>query len=226
MTTEAKPSGQQPATPPASETKPDTTKPADGTAAAPAASEAKPDATKGADEKPAATSETKPDGKAAEATPPAKAETVYSLKAPEGAETWLDPRALTQVEAIAKAQGWTNEEAQAHLEAHVDAIIERNAALRAETEADPTYGGEHLEETQQLGRRLVDRVRPAGHPRRDSFLKMLADTGYGNHIEVVSFLADLGKMMREDAPPQAQSGDKGGSKDAATTLYGSEGKPS
>jgi hypothetical protein len=225
MTTEAKPSGQPPATPPAGEPKPPET-PAEGQAPpAPPAGAPTPDASKGADDKPADTSTEKPTDKAAPDAG-AKVPDVYTLKAPEGSEEWITKDVLEQTAAIAKAQGWTNEQAQAHLDEHVDATVARNTFLLEQTKSDPIYGGEHLEATQQLTRRIVDKVRPPGHPRREAFEKMLAVTGYGNHIEVVSFLADLGKMMREDQPPATQSGDKAVARDPATVLYGAEGKPS
>jgi hypothetical protein len=135
----------------------------------------------------------------------AKAPETYALKVPAGAEPYLDAVALKQFEAQAKKRGLTNEQAQTVLEDHADQIAEQSTAFRTETEADPIYGGEHLVETQRLALQALDKVRPAGTPRGDALRALLNRTGYGNHLEVVALLADLGKMMAEDSPARAGS---------------------
>lgn len=122
----------------------------------------------------------------------------YELKAPEGG--YVDDDDLVRVAALAKAEGWTNEEAQAQLDRHAKSVAAQADAWLAETKADPQYGGEKLAEAQKRARAVIDRVRPDGHPRRDAFLRILDKTGYGNHIEVLSFFADLGKLAAEDTP--------------------------
>lgn len=141
------------------------------------------------------------DGKPA-GTP--KAPEKYELTLPEGGR--LTANDLKGIEAVARAEGWTNEEAQARLNAHSEAIEAQSAAFLAETEADPTYGGEKLEETQRLARAVLEKVRPAGTPRGDALRGILNRSGYGNNLEVIAFLADLGKMMREDGHEQAPGG--------------------
>jgi hypothetical protein len=176
-----------------------TTKPADGTAAA--------DATK---DKPA---DTKPADANAAPTAPEK----YTLTVPDGGR--LDADDVKAIEAIAREQGWTNDQAQAALDSHADALAAQSERFLADVTADPTYGGEHLAETQQLARRALDKLRPAGTPRGDALRRLLDKSGYGNHIEVVSLLADLGKQMAEDRPGAPQSTDAARTTRTADALY-------
>lgn len=138
----------------------------------------------------------------AKGTPPEK----YSLSVPTGAEAWLGESDLAQFEIVAKKEGLTNEQAQLVIEREADRLVAQSTVFRAQTEADAEYGGEKLAQTQKLGGALLDRVRPAGTPRGDAVRALLAKTGYGNHIEIVALLADLGKMMAEDSPIQQARG--------------------
>lgn len=142
----------------------------------------------------------KPGDKPAGDKPADAAPDKYELKLPDGAKDWLDKTDLTTIETIARANNWTNDQAQAALEQHADALAQQSAAFRTATEADPTYGGDNLEATQKLAKAALDRIRPAGTPRGDAFRKLLVKSGYGNNLEVVSMLADLGKLMAEDQP--------------------------
>jgi hypothetical protein len=175
-----------------------TTKPADGTAAA--------DVTK---EKPADTTS----AETSAATAPEK----YTLTVPDGGR--IDDDDVKAVEAIAREQGWTNDQAQAALESHAQALAAQSERFLAHVKADPTYGGEHLVETQQLVRRALDKLRPAGTPRGDALRRLLDKSGYGNHLEVVSFLADLGKQMAEDRPGAPRSTDAARTTRTADALY-------
>lgn len=149
----------------------------------------------------------------------AKAPEKYELTLPDGSKEWLDANDLKSIEATARAKGWTNEQAQAAINEHADALAAQSASFRAITEADEGYGGDKLKETQRLAALALDKLRPAGTPRGDALRSLLVKSGYGNNLEVVSMLADLGKLMAEDSPLVA-----GGSgetvRDAATVLYG------
>lgn len=158
-------------------------------------------------------------GKADEHTAPSKVPDQYELRIPEGAEAYLEDADLARVKEIAKASGWSNEDAQAALEEHLAHVHAQSEAWKAQTLADTEYGGDHYEATRQLAQKAIDRIRPAGHARRESFLKFLGRGGAGNNLEVVSFLADLGRLMGEDAPVHAPSGGAGGSGDAASRMY-------
>jgi len=143
----------------------------------------------------------------------------YDLKIPDGAEAFLTQADLEPIIAIAREHKLDNAGAQALVTQHAEAVANASAAHRAVTEADPTYGGEHLDETQQLAKLALDTIRPAGTPRGDGLRQLLARSGYGNHLEVVSFLADLGRTMREDTP--VAGGARGRPpKDPAQVLYG------
>lgn len=144
-----------------------------------------------------------------------KAPDKYELTVTDEAKTALGSQVAdiqADVEADAKANEWTNEEAQAELDARLTKGADRLTALRdrwlTETKADTTYGGAKLEETQTLARRAVNAIRPPGHARRDSFLQLLNGSGIGNNLEVVSVLADFGRLMGEDAVALGKLGGK------------------
>ena len=136
-----------------------------------------------------------------------KAPEKYALTVPEGGR--IDDSVLAQIEASARAEGLSNEEAQQRVTDH-NAVIEAQAArFYEETTADPVYGGAHLEETTKLAGLALDKLRPAGTPRGDAFRATLHRTGYANNLEVVSLLADLGKLMREDGSVGSSGGSGG-----------------
>jgi hypothetical protein len=144
------------------------------------------------------------DKAAAEGGKGKKAPDAYTLTVKDEAKDLIADDDRLFLEEVAKANEWTNEEAQAELDAHI-ARTEQKLAKQADawandTKADPVYGGEQLKVTQALARKAIDTLRPEGHPRRDSFMRFLNRGGAGNHIEVVSVLADLGKLFSEDAP--------------------------
>lgn len=129
-----------------------------------------------------------------------KAPDKYELAIPDGAADYLDDADLKTIEKQARAAGWTNAEAQERIDQYADGLAAQSADFRKLTEADPIYGGDHLQETQRLARLALDRVRPADTPQGQELRRILAKTGYGNHLAVVSLLADLGKLMAEDQP--------------------------
>lgn len=141
-----------------------------------------------------------------------KAPAEYTLEIPKGSKDYLDDSDVTAIAAIAKAEGWTNEQAQERLEAHADSIAAQSAAWRTETAKDATYGGDNLAETQRLARLALDKVRPADTDSGKQLRRILAKSGYGNNLAIVSFLADLGKLMDEDS----SSGGSGGKGAAAS----------
>jgi hypothetical protein len=143
----------------------------------------------------------------------------YSFTVPDEGKVYVDERTTAHIEKIARQAGWSNEEAQAALEEHIGTMRSLSDEFLAQTKADTEYGGERLGETQRLALKAIDRVRPTGHARRDSFLTFLHRFGGTNHIEVVSFLADLGKLMAEDAPGRGTS-DGGTKRTAEQVLYG------
>lgn len=160
------------------------------------------------------TADGEPKSKAGDTTP--KAPEKYSLKLPDGGR--LDESDLKTVEELSRANDYTNDEAQAFLDEQANVIAKKSEEYAAVTKADKDYGGAQLEQTQKLARLVVDRIRPIGHPRREGFVKFINRGGAGNHIEVVSFLADLGKQMAEDVSMGGLGGG-GGEKSTTQKLY-------
>lgn len=118
----------------------------------------------------------------------------YDLKLPEGYDV-ADAKAIA---AMAKDQQWTLEEAQAALQASHDWQVRQRSELKARLHADPEVGGEHLAQAQQHALRVLDRFMPATEPAGIEFRALLNKTGYGDHPDVIRFLARIGKAMGED----------------------------
>lgn len=160
-----------------------------------------------------------PASKDGTATPESKAPEKYSLKLPDGGR--IDEHDLATIETIARQQGWTNDEAQARVTEHAAAIDAQSARFLDDTKRDAAYGGARLDDTLKFATRALDKLRPKGTPRGDGFRALLDKSGYGNHIEVVSLLADLGKAMAEDGAGAGGAGsDSGETMDAASLIYG------
>lgn len=151
--------------------------------------------------------------------PPAtegKAPDKYELTVPDEAKTAIGDKHIERitaaVETFAKENGLTAEQAQTELDARLDGAATTLGSMRdewlAETKAHKTYGGEKLEETQQLARRAVDGIFPVGHELREAFIADLNQTGIGNKLTVVAFLASVGKHMGEDNPAFSRSAGK------------------
>jgi hypothetical protein len=153
-----------------------------------------------AGDKGAGAGDDKSGGKDAAADAAAKVPDKYELAIPDGAESYLDADDLAGAGAYAKAKGWTNDEAQAWLEEQADLLAATSMGFRPSLERDPEYGGAKLKDTEQHAQRALDRIRPKDHPRHAAFNRLLVRSGYGNNIEVVSFLADLGRLLAEDVP--------------------------
>ena len=169
----------------------------------------------------AAAAGTKPEG--AEGTKDGKAGTggapdKYALTLPkDGAVDAID---VAAVEKYAREGNLSNEDAQALLEQQNTMLIEQSEAFAAQLTADPTYGGDKLPETQRLAKLAIDAVRPEGHPRRAAFQRILDKSGAGNHIEIASFFADLGKKLAEDTPVSgSKAGDDRSNKPLANRMY-------
>lgn len=144
----------------------------------------------------------------------------YVLKLSDGSR--LTAADVQYVEQLAKTNGWSQEDATLALKEYEDRSSKQADGWLAETKADKTYGGDNLSNTQTLAKRAIDAIRPAGHARREAFTNLLKHGGIEHNIEVLSFLADLGKQMSEDRPAQgaAGGGTGGQTRDAADVLYG------
>lgn len=145
-----------------------------------------------------------------------KAPAKYALTLPAGG--LMDADDLPALEKIARENDMSQEEAQAYLDEMGVSLKAQSEGYLAKLKADPDYGGDKLAESQRLANAFIDRLRPAGHARRDSFLKFLNRGGAANHPEVVALLADAGKLMDEDGHVQG-AGARSGAVDTATKMY-------
>lgn len=162
----------------------------------------------------------KPESKAGSIAQP-KAPEKYQLQVPDGAKAHVDEGFLSRVEKTAREGDLSNDEAQAFLEDTIAHVTIQANSWADETRAHPTYGGDKLPETQRLAKAAIDRVFPAGHAMRASFDSFLSRGGAGNNINVVAFLAEVGRLMGEDKPAHGRtSGSVGTSpQDKAAVLY-------
>ena len=155
--------------------------------------------------------EKKDEPKAEEKVAPEK----YDLKLAEG--SLLDVSALGRIEAFAKQQGLSNEEAQALVDkqqAEVATFVEdRKVMWHKQASEDKDIGGENFAKNAELAKRAFERVAPEG-------LKAEMDrTGYGNHPLVLKMFVNLGRMMADDKFVQGGQA-AAASKSAAELLYG------
>jgi hypothetical protein len=155
---------------------------------------------------------------AAAAAAAKKAPDKYELKAPE--KSTIDESDIQTIETIARENNWTNDEAQAALDRHHETLVEQSTRFAEATKADKDYGGDKLAVSQSRAKAVIDKVRPASHPRAKAFRALLEKSGYGNHIEIVSFLADLGKMTEEDGGASGDASTGAGPRSAEEVLYG------
>lgn len=158
------------------------------------------------------------------ATP--KAPEKYDLKIPDGGERFLRTEDLADFEKIARENDWTQEEANAEIQFHIERAVEREKAeanaLTEAFKADPEYGGEKLETTKRQAQTAIDRIFPEGHRLRDQFKSLLDRPTVGNNLVVAAFLAEVGKMMGEDSPGRTTGAPAGSTKSAAEKLYDHE----
>jgi hypothetical protein len=150
-----------------------------------------------------------------QAPPASTAPATYALTLPEGGR--LDAQDLAAIEAVARQVGWTNAEAQQRVAEEAQRLEVQSTRFQEATKTDADYGGTHFDETLVHANAALDLLRPKGTPHGDALRALLHKSGYGNHLEVVSLLADLGKLMAEDGTVRASGG--GETKDAATLLY-------
>ncbi len=157
------------------------------------------------------------DAAAAAPKPPDK----YELALPDGGP--LDAADLDAFTAVAKEKGWTNEQAQAALTEHAEALVAQAHRFLTETQAHTEIGGDKLAVAQQHARAVLDKFLPADSPEGQVLRSGLDKTGYGNWTPLVLLLARIGKAMAEDSPiaDGARASGAKAPRDAAAVLYGS-----
>lgn len=143
----------------------------------------------------------------AQATTPAEVQ--YNLKAPENA--LFDTNHLEQFKGLARELGLTPEAAQKLVERDnqlLSGFVDKNkqewaqqtAQWAEQIKADKELGGEKFSATVTSARTALDRF------ASPEFKRMLNETGYGNHPELVRLFANIGKAMREDGRMAQQAG--------------------
>lgn len=164
---------------------------------------------------------TKPEPASKDGTPP-KAPEKYDFKVPDTGKPYVGAADLKFFDEVARANDWTQAEAQAELELHVDRAAAREKELATEAfqvlDKDPDYGGDKLPQTQQLAQRAIDHLLPEGHKLREAFLAQWARPLVKNNVLYVGLLAEVGRMLSEDATQTGRSSG-GGGKTAEDTLY-------
>lgn len=159
---------------------------------------------------------------AAAAAAAKKAPEKYALTVPDGGR--LDPSALTRLETIARENDWTNDEAQAYVAQVDNDLRTQSDEWAAQTKADKDLGGDKLAETQRLTQLAINKVFPENDPHRAEFVAFLNRGGAGNNINVVRFLARIGKMASEDGGVSGNSGGKEPDKPLAERMYPNQPK--
>lgn len=118
----------------------------------------------------------------------------YDLKIPEGSV--VDARFVEKIAAVAKAQGLSNEQAQALLNQQSQEIgsyvKEQSDTWKSQALADKEIGGDNLNKNVALASRVISKF------GSDSLRAELDKTGYGNHPEVIRLLSKIGAAIGED----------------------------
>ncbi len=152
---------------------------------------------------------------------PPKAPDKYVLKVEQGSP--ITPERIARIEADAKAQGLTNDQAQAVVDNEHRIVTElvsehktRVDGWKAMALADKEIGGAELTRNLELSKRVVEKF---GSPE---LIKELEATGFGSHPEVVKMFVRIGKANGEDrfiggGPPPANRNE---GKSAADILFG------
>jgi hypothetical protein len=93
------------------------------------------------------------------------------------------------------------------------AAIEQSTSWAEEARADKEIGGANFDATLKDGQRAL---RKLGNP---DLVKLLNESGLGNHKEVIRFFAKVGKFVKEDGLPGGEGSGTGEKKDLADVLY-------
>lgn len=135
----------------------------------------------------------------------------YEITA-EGIE--IDKTALEEATPFFKEAGLSNDQANKIMPAAakfrdsvasqtlqqiVDAGAKQKADWAEAVKADAEIGGGKLEETLHLSAKALDAL---GYPEGSDFRKVLTETGFGNHPEMVRMMRKIGGMVSEDGFPR------------------------
>jgi hypothetical protein len=159
------------------------------------------------------------------------------LELPKDKDIGLTAEDVASIATLAKEKKLSQEAAALIMEreaATVARVMERQTqnlvklrdTWQETVKADPELGGEKLATTQRVAALFIDKFMPNSkdkdgkevvHPLR----KMLRESGYGDHPEVVRLFATVGKLMDEGKGPGTGGAPGGAKKTAEEILYGS-----
>lgn len=152
----------------------------------------------------------------------------------EGME--LDAAAIEMAEPVFKDLNLSNEQANKLMPVAaqfrdkvatetLQSLADQGAQQKAEwltaTKADPDIGGGKLEETLHLAAKALDHF---GFAEGSDFRKLLTETGFGNHPDMVRVMRGVGEMISEDGFVRANAGNSTAPKPLHERLYPSEAK--
>lgn len=156
-------------------------------------------------------------------TPAGPPEQYEAFKLPEGVE--LDKGLMEQVQAQFKAAGYTQAQAQAAVDLHIqnqkaqqEAWIKETEAWKEDLRKDPEFGGANMDKTVQDAKLALRRFDTDGNLGR-----LLEESRFGNRREAVVFLARVQRALGEDEVHTDRSRDKGKEPPLAERLYGKDG---
>ena len=139
------------------------------------------------------------------AVPPAEvgAPPAYALTAPADvvhfSEHWLEKdQRLFEVQA--RANNWTNDEAQVALDRVPQGHQLTRDAFKAELKADPELGGDNMEKTEANVLRALDHFLPKTTKHGADLRRMVNLTGFGNYPALVAGWSAVGRALAEDDP--------------------------
>lgn len=142
------------------------------------------------------------------------------LTLPTNAGAFVDEGDLREIEALAKREGWSQEDAQAHLAEQVTARQGATAAMMERAKAHTEIGGANLEAAQTNARAFMDHFLPANTPDGEELRRGLTKLGLANYPPLVVLFARAGKAMAEDSPAFGSTKSGASEKTAEDRLYG------
>lgn len=128
----------------------------------------------------------------------------YEFKAPDGSE--FDPKVIEKFSSVAKAQGLTQEAAQAILDEMGPVLAERSsealASARAQwveqARADKEFGGDKFDESLGAAKKAIETF------ATPELRQLLETSGLGDHPEVIRLMTRIGRAISPDSVVRGQ----------------------
>jgi len=150
---------------------------------------------------PAATAPSPTEEKPADAPTSAAPETYADFTAPEGVA--MDAEVGNNLKAFAKEKGLSQEDAQKLADMGFAAVQKTQAAFQdqltkmqaqwvADTRADKEFGGDKLAENLAVAKRALDTY------GSEALVKLLNESGLGNHPEIIRYNFRVAQALNED----------------------------